>query len=164
MVTRHVGKNISTKAIGSSRREDITHDYKFPERSLSERAALLGEWVGLAGSNITAIHTLGVAWLLHMYICVGTRNADPLKKCLHDCDLIVCLGETESEKSIGVDLSVDDDVVIGQDFFVRATITNKTDTKRLVCPLLFRLIIKAPRVLMPRQSYIKLLIASFYSH
>ncbi len=96
------------------------------------------------------------------------RNADPLKKCLHDCDLIVCLGETESEKSIGVDLGVDDDVVIGQDFFVRATITNKTDTKRLVCPsfLLF-IIMKAPRVLMSRwrcQSYIKLLIASFYTH
>ncbi len=58
------------------------------------------------------------------------RNSDPLKRCLHDCGLIICLGETESEKSIGVELSVDDDVVIGQDFFVRATITNKTNTTR----------------------------------
>ena len=41
--TSHVGKKISTKAVGSSLREDITLDYKFPERSLSERAALLGE-------------------------------------------------------------------------------------------------------------------------
>ena len=41
-----------------------------------------------------------------------------------------CTAETESEKSIGVELSVDDDVVIGQDFFVRAVVTNKTDTIR----------------------------------
>ncbi len=52
VVTRHVGKNISTKSIGNSGREDITHDYKFPERSLSERAALLGWWVGLAVTSL----------------------------------------------------------------------------------------------------------------
>ena len=40
--TRHVGRNISTKAIGSNQREDITQDYKFKEGSTSERAALLG--------------------------------------------------------------------------------------------------------------------------
>ena len=38
-----VGKNISTKAIGSSRRQDVTSEYKFREGSTSERAALLGE-------------------------------------------------------------------------------------------------------------------------
>ena len=40
----HVGKNISTKAVGSSAREDVTLDYKFAERSTSERAALLGRF------------------------------------------------------------------------------------------------------------------------
>lgn len=43
----HVGKNISTKAIGSSRRHDVTDQYKFREGSTSERAALLSkeDWV-----------------------------------------------------------------------------------------------------------------------
>ena len=34
--------------------------------------------------------------------------------------------ETESEKEIGLDLSVDDNIMIGQDFFARVTVTNKT--------------------------------------
>lgn len=42
----HVGKNISTKAVGTNDREDVTLDYKFPERSISERAALLGMLMG----------------------------------------------------------------------------------------------------------------------
>jgi hypothetical protein len=42
--TTHVGKNISTKAIGSSVVNIITNEYKFREGSTSERAALLGEW------------------------------------------------------------------------------------------------------------------------
>ena len=42
--TTHVGKNISTKAIGSSAVNIITNEYKFREGSTSERAALLGEW------------------------------------------------------------------------------------------------------------------------
>ena len=41
--TTDVGKNISTKAIGSSNRQDITDQYKFREGSEEERAALLGE-------------------------------------------------------------------------------------------------------------------------
>ena len=41
--TASVGKNISTKAIGSSNRHDITDLYKFPEGSSAERAALLGK-------------------------------------------------------------------------------------------------------------------------
>ena len=41
--TSHVGKNISTKAIGSSDRHDVTNVYKFKEGSTAERAALLGE-------------------------------------------------------------------------------------------------------------------------
>ena len=41
----HVGKNISTKAVGSYAREDVTLDYKFAEGSTSERAALLGRFV-----------------------------------------------------------------------------------------------------------------------
>ena len=39
--TSHMGKNISTKAAGSSKKEDITLDYKFLERYVSERVACL---------------------------------------------------------------------------------------------------------------------------
>ena len=35
------------------------------------------------------------------------------------------LAETEAEKEIGVELTLDDDVVIGEDFIMKATITNK---------------------------------------
>ena len=38
----HVGKRISTKAVGGNARDDVTLDYKFAEGSTSERAALLG--------------------------------------------------------------------------------------------------------------------------
>lgn len=40
--TTTVGKHISTKAVGSSQREDITLHYKYKEGSSSERAALKG--------------------------------------------------------------------------------------------------------------------------
>lgn len=40
--TSHVGKQISTKAVGSGHLHDITSNYKFPEGSLAERAAVLG--------------------------------------------------------------------------------------------------------------------------
>ncbi|XP_067856722.1 protein-glutamine gamma-glutamyltransferase 2-like [Heptranchias perlo] len=36
--TRHVGRNISTKSCGSTDRDDITHNYKYPEGSNQERA------------------------------------------------------------------------------------------------------------------------------
>lgn len=36
------------------------------------------------------------------------------------------LADTEGEKAIGLDLSIDENIVIGQDFYVRATVTNKT--------------------------------------
>ncbi|XP_014213359.1 annulin isoform X2 [Copidosoma floridanum] len=36
-----IGQNISTKAVGSWEREDITHTYKYPEKSDEERAAML---------------------------------------------------------------------------------------------------------------------------
>lgn len=41
--TTHVGQNISTKAVGSRQVNLVTWDYKFRERSSSERAALLGK-------------------------------------------------------------------------------------------------------------------------
>ena len=41
--TSHVGKNISTKAVGRSAVNIVTNEYKFREGSTSERAALLGE-------------------------------------------------------------------------------------------------------------------------
>ena len=39
----HVGKSISTKAVGGNSRDDVTLNYKFREGSNSERAALNGE-------------------------------------------------------------------------------------------------------------------------
>ena len=39
--TRKVGAFISTKAVGSNEREDITDSYKYPEGSDAERASLL---------------------------------------------------------------------------------------------------------------------------
>ena len=41
--TSCVGKKISTKAVGSGKCRDITSNYKFPEGSVEERAALLGK-------------------------------------------------------------------------------------------------------------------------
>ena len=41
--TSHVGKNISTKAVGNNLRHDLTLDYKFKEGTTAERVALLGE-------------------------------------------------------------------------------------------------------------------------
>ncbi|XP_048807188.1 protein-glutamine gamma-glutamyltransferase 4 [Lagopus muta] len=38
--SRSVGANISTKAVGQNRREDITWEYKFPEGSSEERASM----------------------------------------------------------------------------------------------------------------------------
>ena len=39
----HVGKNISTKAVGSSDRHDVTDQYKFAEGTSAERASVLGK-------------------------------------------------------------------------------------------------------------------------
>ncbi|XP_049802797.1 annulin isoform X1 [Schistocerca nitens] len=36
-----IGQNISTKAVGRFQREDITNTYKYPEKSVEERAAML---------------------------------------------------------------------------------------------------------------------------
>ncbi|XP_071591975.1 protein-glutamine gamma-glutamyltransferase 4 [Heliangelus exortis] len=38
--TRGVGDNISTKAVGQNKREDITYEYKYPEGSEDERKAM----------------------------------------------------------------------------------------------------------------------------
>ena len=40
--TTHVGKKISTKAVGKRVREDLTDNYKYKEGTAAERAALLG--------------------------------------------------------------------------------------------------------------------------
>ena len=40
--TTEVGKNISTKAVGATGREDITLAYKYAEGTAEERAALAG--------------------------------------------------------------------------------------------------------------------------
>ncbi|NXC52007.1 TGM4 glutamyltransferase, partial [Aleadryas rufinucha] len=38
--TQDIGKNISTKAVGQNRREDITREYKYPEGSKEERKSM----------------------------------------------------------------------------------------------------------------------------
>ncbi|NXU42957.1 TGM4 glutamyltransferase, partial [Drymodes brunneopygia] len=38
--TQDIGKNISTKAVGQNRREDITREYKYPEGSREERMSM----------------------------------------------------------------------------------------------------------------------------
>ncbi|NWV29464.1 TGM4 glutamyltransferase, partial [Origma solitaria] len=38
--TQDIGKNISTKAVGQDRREDITREYKYPEGSREERKSM----------------------------------------------------------------------------------------------------------------------------
>lgn len=52
--------------------------------------------------------------------------------------LCVCLAETESQKVIGVELKVADgeNLTIGQDFVVKATVTNKSSKARYVVPCL----------------------------
>ncbi|XP_008495973.2 erythrocyte membrane protein band 4.2 isoform X2 [Calypte anna] len=50
--TKYTGNNISTKSIGSERCEDITQNYKYPEGSLQEKAAL-----GKAYKNIKNLET-----------------------------------------------------------------------------------------------------------
>lgn len=40
--------------------------------------------------------------------------------------------ETESQKMIGVDITVNSDITIGDDFTIIATITNKSSSARLV--------------------------------
>ena len=47
-----VGKNISTKAVGSTDREDITSQYKYPEGSPEERAALGRDDTAAAASDV----------------------------------------------------------------------------------------------------------------
>ncbi len=69
----HVGKNISTKAVGSDARQDITLEYKFAEGSTSERAALLGRWIGFVWSR---------------------RMADNQNSC-HNCPIISTFGQIE---------------------------------------------------------------------
>lgn len=78
--TYHVGKTISTKAVGSSQRNDITLHYKFREGSTSERAALLAS--------------------------------------------------TEAQKVLGVAINTAESVLIGQDFKMMATVTNKSSSER----------------------------------
>ena len=40
LLSAQVGKNVSTKAVGSDERKDVTRSYKYKEGSLAEREAL----------------------------------------------------------------------------------------------------------------------------
>lgn len=55
--TTHVGKSISTKAVGSSNVHIVTNDYKFREGSESERATLLGGYPSLSSSLLAVSST-----------------------------------------------------------------------------------------------------------
>ena len=44
--------------------------------------------------------------------------------------ICTCTAETESEKQISVELEIDNDVLIGQNFVVKAIITNKATTDK----------------------------------
>ena len=65
--TNHVGKNISTKAVGSSNRQDVTLDYKFEEGSSDERAALLGR---LALMVCVQVFSLFVSLSVCLFVCL----------------------------------------------------------------------------------------------
>ena len=49
--THKVGKSISTKAVGTKKREDITNRYKYKEGTLAERAALGAKGSGKVGEG-----------------------------------------------------------------------------------------------------------------
>ncbi|NWY04546.1 TGM4 glutamyltransferase, partial [Nothoprocta ornata] len=51
VVTNAAGKNISTKAVGQNRREDITLQYKYPEGSLKERRSMQVATSFISGSG-----------------------------------------------------------------------------------------------------------------
>jgi len=42
--TRYVGKYLSTKAVGSNKREDVTDQYKFPEGEKTDLVDLLAHF------------------------------------------------------------------------------------------------------------------------
>lgn len=65
--TSHVGQNISTKAVGSSNRQDVTLDYKFAEGSSAERIALLGKLVAALCSYANCLF----GWLS---VCLFSQN------------------------------------------------------------------------------------------
>uniref|UniRef100_A0A8D0F6F3 protein-glutamine gamma-glutamyltransferase n=1 Tax=Strix occidentalis caurina TaxID=311401 RepID=A0A8D0F6F3_STROC len=55
--TEIIGRFISTKAVGSNSRVDVTHNYKYPEGSSEERRVYKKALAKIFGSNITEGHT-----------------------------------------------------------------------------------------------------------
>ncbi|NWZ37744.1 TGM4 glutamyltransferase, partial [Brachypodius atriceps] len=51
--TQDIGKNISTKAVGQNRREDITREYKYPEGSKEERMSMQRAYSFIRPSGLT---------------------------------------------------------------------------------------------------------------
>jgi len=70
-ITNHVGKTISTKAVGSYTRLDLTSLYKYPEGTAAERAALLGEAEGEANKIEEDVFDLQTAGVLEVGKDVG---------------------------------------------------------------------------------------------
>ena len=82
------GKKISTKAVGKSMRNDITHEYKFAEKSTLERASVR-KAMGKAG-NIAVTSTPKT---LQMKV----KPADNVVEIGKDIDVIVYLKNTASK-------------------------------------------------------------------
>ena len=76
--------------------------------------------------NNTMVSAIDAYYVSH----TSFLSVQAIQECLVMSVVSSCAAETESEKSIGLELSLDEDAVIGQDFFVRAEVTNKTDSIR----------------------------------
>ena len=81
--TYRIGKNISTKAVGSAEREDITSQYKYPEGSLEERAALERDDadetapLGDVGVNVISATDVFIGQELRAALVLNSRASAP---------------------------------------------------------------------------------------
>lgn len=81
--TYRVGKYISTKAVGSADREDITLHYKYPEGSAEERAALLRDDAadtvprGDVDVNINSATDIFIGEELKAVLVLNSRASEP---------------------------------------------------------------------------------------
>ncbi len=46
------------------------------------------------------------------------------------CSIMVIVVETESQKTIGLEVAVGSDITIGDDFTITVTVTNKSTSKK----------------------------------
>lgn len=81
--TYRIGKYISTKAVGSADREDLTMQYKYPEGSPEERAALQRDNAadslpkGDVGVNIKSATDIFIGEELRAVLVLTSRASEP---------------------------------------------------------------------------------------